>query len=123
MRPLSLRIQGLRSWRAEQLIDFSGVSLLAIIGDTGAGKSSILEAITYALYGGSTWDPKEVKSLISDGESTMRVELTFQAEGKRWTVTRTASRGSYPPAIHRLVCEDGPRFDNCLLYTSPSPRD
>jgi exonuclease SbcC len=111
MRPLSLRIQGLRSWRAEQLIDFSGVSLLAIIGDTGAGKSSILEAITYALYGGSTWDPKEVKSLISDGESTMRVELTFQAEGKRWTVTRTASRGSYPPAIHRLVCEDGPRFD------------
>lgn len=111
MRPLTLRIQGLRSWRAEQLIDFSGVSLLAIIGDTGAGKSSILEAITYALYGGSTWDPKEVRPLIADGESTMRVELTFQAEGKRWTVTRTASRGSYPPALHRLVCEDGPRFD------------
>ena len=44
MRPLRLSLKGLRSYRAECTVDFSGRSLVAIVGDTGAGKSSLLRA-------------------------------------------------------------------------------
>ena len=56
MRPLTLRIEGLRSYTQVQEIDFTNLSLVAIVGDTGAGKSSILEALTVALstHGGTS---------------------------------------------------------------------
>jgi exonuclease SbcC len=107
MRPLLLKLQGLRSYRTEQEVDFEGASLVAIVGDTGAGKSSLLEAITVALYGTCTWDGKETKQLISDGGTTMQVSLTFRADGKVWRATRAISKGTYPPARHTLECLDG----------------
>lgn len=112
MRPLVLKLKGLRSYREEQTIDFSDVSLIAIIGDTGAGKSSLLEAITVALYGTCTWDNKAVKPLISDGVQQLSVELTFRAEGKTWRATRSMSKTNYPPPVHRLEClDDGSKLD------------
>ncbi|SEF38407.1 exonuclease SbcC [Amycolatopsis pretoriensis] len=103
MRPLTLRFGGLRSYRAEQEIDFTDVTLMAIVGDTGAGKSSILEALSFALYGGCTWDNRSSKGLIADGgDGTARAELTFQARNKVWKVTRTTSAGGSPPSVHRL---------------------
>jgi exonuclease SbcC len=112
MRPLRLKLQGLRSYREEQEVDFEDASLIAVLGDTGAGKSSLLEAITVALYGTSTWDARETKQLISDGAQTMLVSLTFRADGKVWRVERAVSRGTYPPARHSLECLDtGERLD------------
>lgn len=105
MRPLTLTIDGLRSYRRPSTLDFSDIDLLAIVGDTGAGKSSILEAITYALYSAATWTGQPGE-LIADGVRTMKVSLTFEADGKRWQVTRSMSRDGYPAPIHRLVCED-----------------
>src|SRR5262245_18046516 len=102
MRPLHLRIKGLRSFRTERLIDFSDLGLVAIVGDTGAGKSSILEAITYALYNATTWEQRGVKQLISDGATAMSVELEFAVDGQQYRVTRSTSRGAYPPAGHVL---------------------
>lgn len=107
MRPQKLKLVGLRSYREEQEVDFQDVSLIAIVGDTGAGKSSLLEALTVALYGTSTWDAREIKQLISDGMATMQVSLTFRADGKVWRVERAISRGTYPPARHTLECLDG----------------
>src|SRR3989442_7181592 len=104
MRPGRLWISGLRSYRRPIEIDFSGVGLMAIVGDTGAGKSSLLEAITYALYNGTTWNHRDVRPLISDGCQTMTVELDFTAVGRLYRVTRSASRTSYPAPIHRLEC-------------------
>jgi len=101
VRPLRLRVAGLRSYRREQEIDFTGVDLMAVVGDTGAGKSSLLEALTFALYGACTWD-RRAGQLITSGEKTMRVELTFRAEGAEWKVTRSTSRDGYPPPIHQL---------------------
>ena len=40
MRPLTLRMTGLRSYRVERTVDFTGLSLVAIVGPTGAGKSA-----------------------------------------------------------------------------------
>jgi DNA repair protein SbcC/Rad50 len=107
VRPLTLKLDGLRSYRREVEVDFSGVSLLAIVGDTGAGKSSLLEAITYALYGSSTWSGQP-GDLIADNARTMRVELVFSVDGRRWKATRSMSRDGYPPPVHRLECLDEP---------------
>jgi DNA repair protein SbcC/Rad50 len=113
MRPLTLRMSGLRSYRSEVTIDFGDPGLIAIVGDTGAGKSSILEGIFFALYGGCTWDHRATVPLISDGASLMQAELVFLAEGRRWRVYRSSSRTSAQNR-HELECLDNPaiRFDN-----------
>jgi exonuclease SbcC len=108
MRPLKLRVEGVRSYRAATEIEFPDANLMAIVGDTGAGKSSLLEGITYALYGWSTWSG-QAGDLISDHATTMTVELTFRAEGRTWVATRSMSRGAYPPPIHKLECRDDHR--------------
>jgi DNA repair protein SbcC/Rad50 len=113
MRPLTLRMSGLRSYRSEVTIDFGDPGLIAIVGDTGAGKSSILEALFFVLYGGCTWDQRATAPLISDGASAMQAELVFLAEGRRWRVFRSASRTA-AQSRHELECLDDPasRFDN-----------
>jgi DNA repair exonuclease SbcCD ATPase subunit len=123
MRPLILRMSGLRSYRSEVTIDFGDPGLIAIVGDTGAGKSSILEAIFFALYGGCTWDYRATVPLISDGASLMQAELVFLAEGRRWRVFRSASRTSTQNR-HELVCLDDPaiRFDNDGAVTTEIKR-
>ena len=54
MIPIQLTIEGLYSYQNRQIIDFSKLTqagLFGIFGAVGSGKSSILEAITFALYG------------------------------------------------------------------------
>jgi exonuclease SbcC len=113
MRPLKLRISGLRSYRSEVTIDFGDPGLIAIVGDTGAGKSSILEALFFVFYGGCTWDHRATAPLISDGANVMQVELEFLAEGRRWRIFRSASRTA-TQTRNVLECLDDPaiRFDN-----------
>ncbi len=106
MRPITLKMAGLRSYRTERTIDFGGPGLIAVIGDTGAGKSSILEALTGALYGACTWDNRGIGELISDGAQTVQLELTFAVAGQTWAVSRSASRNNYPPSRHFLRCHD-----------------
>lgn len=112
MRPLTLSLRGLRSYLTEAHIDFSNVGLVAIHGDTGAGKSSLLEALSFALYGGCTWDMRSATELISDGAHTMQVRLTFRCANRTWQVTRAISRTSSPPSRHELIClDDDTRYD------------
>lgn len=114
MRPLRLKFQGLRSWREEVTVDFESLGLFALIGDTGAGKSSILDALYFALYGSLTWDSASAKPLISIGMTRMSVELDFTADGRTYRVSRAISPGNYPPAKHLLECLDNPeeRYDS-----------
>lgn len=107
-----LRLSGLRSYRIEQQIDFSNFNIMAIVGDTGAGKSSILEALCVALYGCCSWDARSAKHLIADGSTTLRVQLTFRVGKETWRVTRAISKGAYPPPVHLLEgLDDGTRVD------------
>jgi exonuclease SbcC len=112
MRPLRLTIEGLRSYRARQEISFEGLGLFAITGPTGAGKSSILEAMVYALFGCSTWDAKTVRELICDGADSMTVSFEFEARGRRWRVLRSAWRKAKQP-VHQLRCLDGEASAGC----------
>ena len=104
MRPIHLTIEGLRSFRSsarredgavarKPTIDFTGRDHIAIIGDTGAGKSSILEAITYALYGQTTFSARANQELMNDTSMHLRVVLRFRVSGETWEVARTLRRG------------------------------
>ena len=121
--PSGLIQAGLRSYRSEVTIDFGDPGLIAIVGDTGAGKSSILEALFFVLYGGCTWDHRATAPLISDRASLMQVELVLLAEGRRWRVFRSASRTSSQNR-HELECLDDPalRFDNDSPVTAEIKR-
>ncbi len=104
MRPLSLRIEGLRSFREEVAIDFGDRRQIAVVGDTGAGKSSILEAMTYALYGRTSFAHAS-QDLMNDTSGRLRVVLRFRVSGQEWDVTRTLRRdgkGKVKPSGARL---------------------
>lgn len=102
MRPLRLEIENLRSFRTKRVIDFGGLEIVAILGDTGAGKTSILEAVTYALFNRSTWSGRNVKELMTRGASTMTVVFTFSVDDVEYQIVRiTKARGT---SQHRLMC-------------------
>lgn len=92
MRPLKLTAEGLRSIRKPVEVDFTGRDNIAIIGDTGAGKSSLLQAITYALYGRPTYSGQANQELMNDTAAQLRVVLEFVVAGERYKVARTLRR-------------------------------
>ena len=105
MRPLRLTIRGLRSFRSAVTLDFTDRDQVAIVGDTGAGKSSILEAITYALYGQTTFTAHGNQELMNDTSTQLRVVLRFRVSGETWEVARVLRRdgqGQVGPAIAQL---------------------
>ena len=107
MRPLRLRIEGLRSFRSEVEIDFADRNHVAVVGDTGAGKSSILEAITYALYGKTSFGRQA--DLMNDTSKKLRVVLRFRVSGDEWEVVRTLRRnqkGEVGQGKAQLQCMD-----------------
>jgi len=94
MRPLRLKMTGFGPYKDTNIIDMESLGrggLYLITGDTGAGKTFVFDAITYALYGdmsGSGRDSKSVRSQYTpDGEKT-EVELVFEYCGHKYTVTR-----------------------------------
>lgn len=91
MRPLELTIEGFTSFRNKQYIDFSQLELFAITGKTGAGKSSLLDAMTLALYGRvARFDGKtSAKDLLSQGSTKLQVTLRFLANGTEYQVSRS----------------------------------
>ena len=112
MRPLELSVEGLRSFRSPVSIDFTGRDHVAIVGDTGAGKSSILEAITYALYGQTTFTAQANQELMNDTYTDLRVALTFRVSGETWEVARSLRRDrrgdvGQARALLRRIGQDG----------------
>ncbi|MGB3443662.1 MAG: SMC family ATPase [Actinophytocola sp.] len=100
---MNLSLTGFRSYPSQVTVDFTGKSLAAALGDTGAGKSSLLDAITYALFRKSSWDAKEIRHLIADGAKAMSVEFTFLHDGHRWKVQRTLHAKNPNAGRHHLT--------------------
>ncbi|EWC64447.1 Exonuclease SbcC [Actinokineospora spheciospongiae] len=111
MKPLRLTIKGLRSYSAEVRVDLTGKGLVGVIGDTGAGKSSLLDAITFALYRKSSWDAREPRALIADGADSLSVELDFLHDGHRWRVRRTMNAKTTPGRHHLTDLDTGEEVD------------
>ncbi|MHC5564071.1 exonuclease subunit SbcC [Bacillus spizizenii] len=80
MKPIALSIKGLHSFREEQTIDFEGLSgagVFGIFGPTGSGKSSILDAMTLALYGKVERAANNTHGILNHAEDTLSVSFTF----------------------------------------------
>lgn len=90
MIPLTLKMRNFLSYRGESpLFDFRVLHIACISGENGAGKSSFLEAIHWALWGKARVD--DTNELISRGESAMMVELVFEVNNIVYRVTRSFS--------------------------------
>jgi DNA repair protein SbcC/Rad50 len=104
MRPLELTLTAFRSY-ASQTIDFRKHSLVVISGDTGAGKTSILDGICFALYG-RTPEQSGSRDLLTLGAAHGEVRLTFSTAAGVWRVTRRLGKGA-PEPTHLLEGLDG----------------
>lgn len=107
MRPLKLRLEGFTSYRSPVEVDFQDLDLFAITGPTGAGKSSIVHGITYALYGRVPGFGNEVKELISQGSNHLQATLEFAVGDARYIVTRRTVRRGAPRIQLFRIGEDG----------------
>ncbi len=90
MRPLRLALEGFTSFRDRLEIDFAGLDLFAITGPTGAGKSSLIDALVFALYGQVPRVGDDYKQLISHGKERLSVLLEFAVGRERYRIVRTA---------------------------------
>jgi exonuclease SbcC len=90
MRPLHLQMQGFGSFRDETTLDFTGVDYFALVGPTGNGKSTVIDAIGFALYGRvPRYDEKSsVRNIVSLGAQEARVQLDFTVGGDQYRATR-----------------------------------
>ena len=94
MRPLKLTVSAFGPYAGRVVMDLEQLGqqgLYLITGDTGAGKTTIFDAITYALYGepsGDNRDPSMFRSKYARPETPTEVELVFSYGGKTYTVRR-----------------------------------
>lgn len=122
MRPLKLTICGFGPYAGKQELDFSVLGssgLYLITGDTGAGKTTIFDAITYALFGEPSGDSRKVsmlRSTYASLDTPTYVELTFSYGGSEYTVYRcpeyqrlkkSGSGTTKQIAEASLTCPDG----------------
>ena len=95
MRPIRLSLQYFGSYTDKQTIDFDLLGtkgLYLITGDTGSGKTTIFDAILYALYGimsGKYRSKDTMRSTLAQETDKTEVELVFEFSGTQYTVTRS----------------------------------
>lgn len=115
MRPVKLEIAGFTAFREMSIVDFTRLDLFAITGPTGAGKTSLLDAITYALYGKTARLSKAGKELVSQGATAMSVVFEFSVGARSYRVARairganstvrleTLENGTWKPGAGRIT--------------------
>jgi len=94
MRPVRLELEGFTAFREPTTVDFDGADLFALTGPTGSGKTSVLDAIVFALYGTipRLADQRAVAPIIAQGMVEARVRLDFTVGIDEYTATRVVRR-------------------------------
>ena len=90
MIPISLKISGFLSYRNQVELNFENFDLACITGHNGAGKSSILDAITWSLFGQAR---KKDDSLVNLQSKAAEVIYDFRYENNTYRIQRTMPRG------------------------------
>ncbi|MGN5649101.1 AAA family ATPase [Bacillus sp. Brlt_9] len=95
MRPIQLIMTAFGPYKQKEVIDFNDLGdhrIFAISGNTGAGKTTIFDAICYVLYGEASGEERSdtsmLRSQFADDNTYTSVELTFQLKGKRYEIKR-----------------------------------
>ena len=126
MRPLQLTVSAFGPYAGEMSLDFETLGLgglYLITGDTGAGKTTIFDAISFALFGEASGGNREsgmLRSKYADPQTPTYVKLTFRYAGRDYTVIRNPeyyrpkARGegtTKQSANAELIRPDGSRVD------------
>jgi len=104
MIPVHMQIKGFLSYREEVNIDFSRFSLACISGSNGAGKSSLLDAMTWVLFGNAR---RSDDSVINTASDSARVILEFLYEGATYRVAREKFRNKTGTLEFNVRMADG----------------
>ncbi len=122
MIPLSLTVRNFLCYRGElPPLDLRGVHIACLCGDNGHGKSALLDAITWCLWGQARTGGRNHDALITHGEDECRVELDFDARGQTYRVMRRRRRsGRGQTQADLFVLDDG---ENTRPLTGNTLRD
>ena len=119
MLPTRLELRNFLAYRAPAPIVFAGIELACLTGANGVGKSSLLDAITWALWGKAR--ARRDDDLIHLGQNDMQVSIDFLQDGLRYRILRRrsragrGSRGALDLMVYnkdgfpRIISEDGAR--------------
>ncbi len=93
MRPERIELQGFTAFRQETVVDLTGADLFALVGPTGSGKSSLIDAVCFALYGSvPRLGQRDVAPVISLGALEARIRFDFSIGSDSYTVARVVRR-------------------------------
>ncbi|WP_028307021.1 AAA family ATPase [Desulfitibacter alkalitolerans] len=116
MKPIKLKLQGLHSYQNLQEVDFKKLcerGTFGIFGPTGSGKSTVLDAITLALFGKVERAPRNTQGILNHNSNKIYVSFTFELNSgnssKRYTVERQfkkAGENTVQSGSCRLIEED-----------------
>jgi exonuclease SbcC len=105
MIPVEIELHNFLAYRSPSPLRLEGVHVACLAGPNGAGKSSLLDALTWAL-----WKRARAKGsddlLIHQGQSEMRVAITFDQEGRRYRVQRQHRAGKRTASVLELQTWD-----------------
>jgi DNA repair protein SbcC/Rad50 len=130
MRPLRLDLAGFAVFREATTIDFTDADFFALVGATGSGKSTVLDAICFALYGTvPRWgDRRAIANALAPSATEGRVRLVFASAGVRYVLTRVVRRDTKGGVTTRQaglealpIGFDLSRFDGDLTTDAASP--
>lgn len=96
MKPINLKIKGINSYVSEQSVDFAKLAesnIFGIFGETGSGKTTILDSIILALYGVS--DRDSLQNIVNVNTKDAYVEYVFEMENSNGTNTRYMVRRDF----------------------------
>lgn len=108
MRPRRLEIQGYTGFRELQKVDFTPLELFVVTGPTGAGKTSILDAMILALYGEVPRMGKHgLADLVTHGQAEARILFEFSVDGETYRIARRLPRrGAQSATLERFDGSD-----------------
>jgi exonuclease SbcC len=109
MIPRRLKLSNFLSYRETTVLDFEGIHLACISGLNGAGKSSLLDAMTWALFGKSRSrsDDDVVNRLAARDGQAAEVRFVFDLEGTEYRVLRQKQQGRTSVLEFQLCAGDG----------------
>ena len=98
MIPLKLHLKNFLCYGEDvPTLDFQGINLACLCGQNGHGKTAILEAITWSLWGKGRAQTQQ--EFVRIGQRSMSVELDFSCRGEKYRILRTFSKLSPPGGL------------------------